>query len=434
VERPKTLYARSGELSIAYQDHGGDGPDLLLNGGVTANVETAWQYPEAVRLFERLGRFARVIRFDRRDQGLSDAIRDNLTLEAHAEDALAVMDAVGSERPIVVGGADGARSLAVLAATRPDRVGGLIAFAPSAASIGAMLPQLQTAIEELRVDPRDGYRGFAMLSQRYAADPVRADRLERGIKSGVTPRQIKRFIEMTLTSNVGAVLPLVQAPTLVLRPAQGLLSAETAREFAGLIPGAEYREIPGEDLLFYTFDPDVFADAVEEFVTGSRPAAVTQRVLATVLFTDLVDSTRRASEAGDSAWAGRLERHLAEARGAVDEHGGETIKTTGDGVLAVFVGPAQAVRCAKRIVADANGRALEVRSGVHTGEVERSADDVAGIAVHLAARIMGVAEAGEVLVSRTVRDLVIGSGLSFAERGEHVFKGIPDRWPVLALA
>ena len=434
MERPRTRYALSGELSIAYQDHGGDGPDLLMNGGVTANVETAWQYPEAVRLFARLGRFARVIRFDRRDQGLSDAIRDDLTLEAHADDALAVMDAVGIERPILVGGADGARSLAVLAATRPDRVGGLIAFAPSVASIGTMLPPLRAAVEKFASDARDGYQGFALLSPGYAADPLQADRLERGIKSGVTPRQIKRFIEMTLASNVGAVLPLVQAPTLVLRPAQGLLSAEAAREFTDLIPGAEYREIPGEDLLFYTFDPDIFADAIEEFVTGSRPAAVTQRVLATVLFTDLVDATRRASEAGDSAWVATLERHLAEARRAVEEHGGETIKTTGDGVLAVFVGPAQAVRCAKRIVADAQGLSLDVRSGVHTGEVERSSDDVAGIAVHLAARILGVAEAGEVLVSRTVRDLVIGSGLSFTERGERVFKGIPDRWPVLALA
>lgn len=432
MDRPRTRYARSGDLSIAYQDHGGDGPVLLLNGGVTANVESAWQYPEAIRLFERLGRFARLIRFDRRDQGLSDAIRDDLTVEAHAEDALAVMDAVGAERPILVGGMDGARSLAVLAATRPERVGGLIAFAPSATSLGTVLPHLGPLIEALRADLREGYRGFMTLSPRYAADPVRADRLERGIKSGLTPRQMGRFIEMTLVSDIGAVLPHVQAPTLVLRPAEGLLGAETVREFVGLVPGAEYREIPGEDLLFWTFDPDVFADAVEEFVTGSQPAAVTHRVLATVLFTDLVDSTRRASEAGDRAWAARLERHLGEARAAVSDHGGECIKTTGDGVLAVFVGPAQAVRCAKRITAEASGLDLEVRSGLHIGEVERSADDVAGVAVHLAARIMGVAGAGEVLVSRTVRDLVIGSGLSFTERGEHAFKGIPDRWAVLA--
>jgi class 3 adenylate cyclase len=432
VERPKTRYVRSGNLRIAYQVHGSGVHDIVFIGGTQANLETTWQFPEAARLFERLGRFARVIRFDRRDHGLSDAA-DDLTLEAFAADALAVMDAVGAERPVLLSGLDGARSLAVLAATHPDRVGGLVALSPSARSLILDDEELTATVTraaasgELAASAR-------LLAPRYTADPVRADRLERSIQSTVTPLQAERFMRMTLASDVTSVLPLVQAPTLVLHPVDAVIPADPVREFADLIPGAQFRGLPGADLFIYVLDPDPLADMIEEFVTGTAPAPVTDRVLATVLFTDLVDSTQRAAQTGDRVWTTILDRYFAATRAAVGAHDGQTIKTTGDGVLALFTGPARGVRCAERVGAEARDLGLAVRAGLHTGEVERSSDDVAGLAVALAARITSLAGAGEILVSRTVKDLVIGSELTFRDRGEHELKGIPDRWSIYAVA
>jgi class 3 adenylate cyclase len=239
---------------------------------------------------------------------------------------------------------------------------------------------------------------------------------------------------MSLSSDVADVLPLVQAPTLVLAASEVELPATGAiREFADLIPNATYREIPGSASLIYALDPDRLADEVEEFVTGTPPGRPTTRVLATVLFTDLVASTERAEQLGDAAWTLTLERHQVAAKQSVESHGGELVKTTGDGILALFTGPAQGVRCAEQIIAGAEAEGLEVRTGLHTGEVERG-DDVAGLAVHLAARIMSAAEAGEILVSRTVQDLVIGSELTFTDRGEHELKGISDPWRLYAVA
>jgi class 3 adenylate cyclase len=432
VERPKTRYVRSSNLRIAYQVHGSGDHDIVFIGGTQANLETTWQFPEAARLFERLGRFARVIRFDRRDHGLSDAA-DDLTLEAFAADALAVMDAVGAERPVLLSGLDGARSLAVLAATHPDRVGGLVALSPSARSLILDDEELTATVTraaasgELAASAR-------LLAPRYTADPVRADRLERSIQSTVTPLQAERFMRMTLASDVTSVLPLVQAPTLVLHPVDAVIPADPVREFADLIPGAQFRGLPGADLFIYVLDPDPLADMIEEFVTGTAPAPVTDRVLATVLFTDLVDSTQHAAQTGDRVWTTILDRYFAATRAAVGAHDGQTIKTTGDGVLALFTGPARGVRCAERVGAEARDLGLAVRAGLHTGEVERSSDDVTGLAVALAARIMSLAGAGEILVSRTVKDLVIGSELAFTDRGEHDLKGIPQRWSIYAVS
>jgi class 3 adenylate cyclase len=431
VDRPKTRYARSGDLSIAYQVHGSGAHDLVFLGGTQANLETAWQFPEAVRLFERLGRFARVIRFDRRDHGLSDAA-DDLTLEAFAADALAVMDAVAAERPVLLSGLDGGRSLAVLAATHPDRVGALVALSPSARSLILDNQELTSAATNAAGDGELA-AAAGLLAPRYVADPVRADRLVRSIQSTVTPLQAERFMRMTLASDVTSVLPLVQAPTLVLHPVDAVIPADSVRQFAAMIPGAQFRGLPGTDLFIHVLDPDPLADVIEEFVTGTTPAPVTDRVLATVLFTDLVDSTHHAAQAGDRVWTGILDRHLAATRAIIGAHDGQVIKTTGDGVLALFTGPARGVRCAERVSAEARDLGLDMRAGLHTGEVERSSDDVAGLAVALTARIMGLAGAGEILVSRTVKDLVIGSELTFKDRGEHQLKGIPDRWSIYAV-
>ena len=434
MEIPETRYVRSGEIAIAYQVHGSGPHDLLFSGASASNVETIWNLPEAVHLLERLGRFARVIRFDRRDTGVSDPTKDDLTLEAHAADALAVMEAAGSTRPFLLGALDGARSLAALAAIRPDRVAGLIAILGTARGTAVESPASADAVARSLAD-LDWPRGiFDVWAPDWAADPIRRGPMSRYIRTAMTPRQAERLLRLSLTSDVSEVLPLVQARTLVLRPRDSLaLSAEAVRQFADLIPNAVYREISGNATILFALDIEELADVIEEFVTGTMPAPVTNRVLATVLFTDLVGSTERAAQLGDHAWASLLERHHSMTGAVVREHGGELVKTLGDGVLATFTGPAQAVRCASRVIAETGSLGLDVRTGVHTGELELADGDVAGLAVHLAARIMGLAEGGEVLVSRTVRDLVIGSQLRFSERGEHELKGIPDRWSLYAL-
>jgi class 3 adenylate cyclase len=326
--------------------------------------------------------------------------------------------------------------LALLAATRPERVGGLIALSPSVRGSAASTPDFAETAEQAVADLADFPGPITELyAPQWAQDPVLSNRLKRYFQTSCTPRQGARLLRMSLTSDISEALPLVQVPTLVIHPRDlKLVPPDVVREFADSIPGARLREIPGDAAAIFALDVDLVADVVEEFVTGAAPAAPTNRILATVLFTDLVDSTRRAAESGDRAWASVLERHLSSTRAAVDVHGGETIKTTGDGVLALFTGPAQGVRCAERVVADARDLGLDVRIGLHTGEVERTDDDVAGLAVHLAARTMGVAGGGEILVSRTVRDLVIGSELTFSDRGEHELKGIPDRWSLYAVA
>ena len=430
---PATHYARSGELAIAYQVHGDGDVDLLFSGSIASNVETSWMLPEAAQLFERLGRFARVIRFDRRDSGCSDPYMSDLTLEAHASDALAVMDAVKTERPVLLGALDGGRSLAALAATHPERVSSLVTFASSPLGAAARSPKIRADLERAlsSVDWPDP--AVALFAPDWADDPVRRDQLARYIRTAVTPRQGARLLLLSLTSDVTDVLPTVQAPTLVLRARDSAWPPRAAvRRFAELVPNADYRELPGNAALIFAVDPDLLADTVEEFVTGNAPPRVTSRVLATVLFTDIVGSTERAARSGDRVWSATLDRYLAQSAAAVAAHGGETIKSTGDGVLALFTGPAQGVRCAQRIIRDSGSVGLTVRTGLHTGEVERTAEDVAGLAVHLAARIMGRAGESEILVSRTVRDLVIGSELAFTERGEHELKGIPDRWALYA--
>ena len=433
VEVPETRYARSGELAIAYQVFGAGDHDLLLSIGSTSNVQTVWGIPEAARLYERLGRFARVIHYDRRDSGLSDPIKDDLTLEAHADDALAVMDAVGARRPVLMGSFDGARSLALLAATRPERVGGLIAFSPTARGAATTSPEFADSAAQTIAEMTDWPGPLPELyAPSWAADPVRLERFKRYIQMASTPLQGARLLRMSLTSDITEALPLVQAPTLVIHPRElKLVPADEVREFTDLIPGANLREIPGDSVLL-ALDVELIADIFEEFVTGGEPAMPTSRILATVLFTDLVDSTRHAAHSGDRAWVSVLDRHLAATRAAVQTHGGQTIKTTGDGALALFTGPAQGVRCAAQVISDARDQGLEVRTGLHTGEVERTSDDVAGLAVHLAARIMSLARAGEILASRTVRDLVIGSELRFTDRGERELEGIPERWAVYA--
>src|SRR3954467_4441704 len=309
--------------------------------------------PEAAQLFERLGRFARVIRFDRRDSGCSDPFMADLTLEAHVDDALAGMDAAGSERAVLLGALDGGRSLAALAATRPERAGALVTFAASPLGAAALSPTVGAEIAAALVTSDWPEPALALVAPDWCADPVRRERLARYICTAVTPRQARRLLVLSLTSDVTNVLPHVQAPTLVVRGRDGAWPPpEAVRRFAELIPGAEYRELPGNAVLVYALAPDLLADMTEECGTGTGPEPVSSRVLASVLFTDIVGSTERAARSGDRAWSEVLDRHLAATSAAVAAHGGETIKTTGDGVLALFTGPAQGVRCAQRVITD----------------------------------------------------------------------------------
>jgi class 3 adenylate cyclase len=435
VRIPETYYARSGELAIAYQVHG-DGPyDLVFSGTTASNVETVWALPEAHRLFERLARFARVIRFDRRDTGISDPIKADLTLEAHVSDALAVMDAVGAEQPVLLGGLDGARSLAALAALHPERVGRLVAIAATARGGAAAAPEVAEAVSHSLVGLEWPVSIMPLWVPDWMDDPVRLERATRYVRTSVTPRQARRLFEMSLRSDLTGVLPLVQAPTLVLWPRDAPVPEAACREFADLIPGSTFRVFDGGGaLMLYALDVDLLADTIEEFVTGTVPAPPSSRVLASVLFTDVVDSTALASRMGDRAWTGMLERHHETAGALIAGHGGEVVKSLGDGLLAVFSGPAQAVRCAREVIEDARTAGLDIRTGVHVGEIERRQGDVAGLAVHLAARIMARARPGEVLVSRTVRDLVVGSELRFEDRGECELKGFDEPWTVFAAA
>lgn len=433
---PETHYADSGEIKIAYKVLGSGENDLLFSGGSASNIETVWELlPEAAPLFDRLGRFARLILFDRRDSGVSDPLRDDLTLEAHVADALAVIDAVGAEQPVLLGSADCARSFAALAAFHPERVRGLIAIAPTVRGAGDFDPERVEEVAAALTGSDWPASTAPVFVPDWIDDAERLERYHRYVRTCVTPRQANRLLRMSLSSDLSEVLPLVQAPALVLAPDRGMTPpAAQVREFAELIPGADYREIPGAGSFFFAQDLALIGDLIEEFVTGRAPTPLTNRVLASVLFTDLVGSTERAAKLGDSAWSELLDRHHSATRSAVEQHAGETVKTLGDGVLATFTGPAQAVRCAEKVIADAEALGLQVRSGVHTGEVEVGDDDISGLAVHLAARIMAEAGAGEILVSRTVSDLVVGSELRFDDRGEHELKGIEDAWRLYAVA
>ena len=316
---PDTGYTSSGGISIAYQVHGAEQPDLLFAGTTASNIETIWHLPEAARFFERLGAFARVIRFDRRDTGISDPTKEDLTLEAHAEDALAVMDAVGSERPFLLGGIEACRSLAVLAATHPDRVAGLVAICPSAQGSAVSAPEVADEVAAAVADMTWPDSVLDVWAPSLTRDPERRRRVASYIRTAATPVQVERLLRLSLTSNVADVLPLVQTPTLVLRPVDSHMPEAPQREFADLVKGSIYEEIPGDAVFIYGLDVDRLAGRIEAFVTGTTPQPVTDRVLATILFTDLVRSTERAAELGDREWTALLARHLTAARDATLE-------------------------------------------------------------------------------------------------------------------
>jgi class 3 adenylate cyclase len=439
---PGTRYARSGDLHIAYQIRG-DGPkDLLYVPSWISQLEHYWDEPTVARYFTRLTTFSRLIMFDRRGSGMSDPLPRAPTLEEQMDDIIAVLDAAGSQRTAVFALLEGGALAILFAATHPDRVSELVLF--EAQPRMAWAPDYDWA---MRQEDREAYiDGGGMAnwgdgSRILSLSPAAADnprllewygRLERLAASPGTAAMLMR---MNGEVDVRAVLPTIQAPTLIMhRVGDPFINVRHSRYLAEHIPGAKYVELPGSDAV--SFGPESRAElsAIEEFLTGEPHHDDTERILATVMFSDIVDSTQRAAEVGDSHWLDTLADLEQSVGRELVRFRGRAVKKMGDGFLATFDGPARAIRCAtaiRELARDEHG--LEVRSGLHTGEIELIGDDVGGIAVNIGARVEAAARPGDVLVSGTVKDLVAGSGLTFEDRGEHELKGIPDRWRLFAV-
>jgi class 3 adenylate cyclase len=433
---PTTRYARSGEASIAYQLVGEGPADLVSVGGPASHIDLEWENPVAERAFEQLASFTRLIRFDRRGTGLSDPVERPPTLEQQMDDLRAVMEAAGLERTALWGGTDAGLG-AMFAATYPERVTALILWGVTARGADVITPQ----VSERMLDAVEHY-GEGRFAELYAPSRVGDRHFEewwaRYERAVASPGIARKILELILQSDISAILPTIRVPTLVLhRSGDTLVPLELGRDLASRIPDARFEETPGIDNYpwagDWTDDVEPVLDAIEEFLTGSRRSHEPDRVLSTVLFTDIVGSTKRAATLGDRRWGELLGKHDAIVREQLERWRGREAKKLGDGFLATFDGPARAVRCADAILRAVEPVGLQVRAGAHTGECERIGDDVGGIAVHIGARVAALAEGGEVVVSSTVKDLVVGSGLSFVERGARELEGVPGEWRLFAL-
>jgi class 3 adenylate cyclase/pimeloyl-ACP methyl ester carboxylesterase len=392
-----------------------------------------WEEPGTAHCFERMSAYARLIMFDRRGTGLSDAVSSPPTLEQQMDDLDAVLDAVQSEQIALFGASDLGLS-ALYAATYPDRVTALVLSGVAADGSKMISPDNRSVF----LDAIEHHWGDGTLMELYApsqaGNRVFADWWARMQRSAVSPGMARQLMEMITQTDLGAVLPAIRAPTLVTHVQDDrIVPVQEGRAVAALIPGARFIVYPGTDAYAWAQMPGL--DDIEEFLTGRRAARPLEadRVLATVLFTDIVGSTARASQLGDGPWRALLDEHNRTVRAELASWRGTEIKTIGDGFLATFDGPARAVNCAAAIVDSLADLNLPIRAGVHTGECELLGDDVAGIAVHIGARVMERAGPGEVLASSTVKDLVFGSGLQFSDRGVHALRGVPDEWRLFAL-
>jgi class 3 adenylate cyclase/pimeloyl-ACP methyl ester carboxylesterase len=428
-----TKYARSGDASIAYHVAGGGPVELLYVPGPASNVELMWEESVTARYLERIASFARLVMFDRRGSGLSDAVDRPPTLEQQMDDARAVVAAAGLSRPALFGVTD-AGLCALYAATYPGEVTALVLWEVAACGAELLRPGLRGAF----LDVLEQGWGQGSLMPLYAPSGVGDSRFSewwaRYERASVSPGMARQLLEFAARSDIRDVLPNIRVPTLVLHRADSaLVPVALGRDVADRIPSAKFVEVPGQDNYPWQGDVASWFPQFEEFLTGVRQPHAIDRVLASVLFTDIVESTGRAAELGDRRWRELLLAHNDVVRREIDAWRGSVIKTTGDGFLATFDGPARAVSCALAIVQQVRQLGLEVRAGVHTGECERLGADVGGMAVHIGARVAALATPGEVLASRTVRDLVVGSGLRFHDRGSHDLKGVPDAWQLYAV-
>jgi pimeloyl-ACP methyl ester carboxylesterase len=450
----RTRYAKCGDLNLAYRVSG-DGPvDVVIVPSFVSNVELFWAHPAVKAWLDRIGSFARLTLFDKAGTGLSDPVSGPRTLEQRAGEIEAVLDAVGADRPVLFGLSEGGPASITFTATRPNRVRALVLFGtwPRSAAVGLSTAD---ARERLAADgvperywPTDGQlervRAFAhAVRERWGEGealallvPSQGDARQLAMVERLcaSPGMTRATLEAAAMTDVRDVLPTIDVPTLVVHADEDLVPVQYGRFIADQIPGARLLEVRGRDHAPWLSEPDAIAEEIEEFLTGARHAREPDRMLATVLFTDITGSTERAAQLGDARWWAVLERQGEATRAELQRFGGREVKSMGDGFLATFDGPARAIRCAEAIRAALRGLGIEIRAGIHTGECDLIGEDIGGLAVHIAARVKALAGAGEILVSRTVRDLVVGSGIAFAERGVHSLKGVPGEWNLLAVA
>jgi pimeloyl-ACP methyl ester carboxylesterase len=441
--RPETRYAKSGDVSIAYQVSGEGAPiDLVFTPGTVSHLDLDWS-PEDVWFWERLHLFGRLIRFDKRGTGLSDRVTNVASLEERTDDIRAVMDAAGSDRAVILGNSEGGSMACLFAATYPHRTRALVIWGGQARWVrepdlpwGIPREEYERLVEELALNGiTESYvRGWG-AGLGDSAPPEVLDEFMRYFRAGASPASLAALERMNMEIDVRDILPSIRVPTLIVNATEDPVSpVEGARYLAEGIPGARLFEYPGTTHITTREETTLILDQIQEFVTGTRPSPLTHRVLATVLFTDIVDSTRNAHELGDARWKELLASHDDRARAEVRRFQGREVDMAGDGLFATFDGPARAVRCAQAIGDAVGAIGIQIRAGCHTGEVELAGDRVRGIAVHVGARVAALAGPSEILVSSTVKDLTVGSGLTFEDAGEHALKGVPNSWHLYRVA
>jgi len=435
-----TQFTRSGDVDIAYQVIGEGDRDLLFIPGWISHLEVMWELAEFAEFLDRLTRIGRLIVFDKRGTGLSDRVAGVPTLEERATDVGAVLDAAGSERAVIVAWGDGAAIAATFAATQPQRVDALVlgslplrraerlthALKFDSASMEPVFQAVEEGWGEARLIPL--FAPSMIGDERFAAWYRRWERLS------VTPNAAAATLRWAAAMDLGPILPAVQAPTLIVhRQGAPLIDLDSVHAAAAVMPNARCVELPGTDVLPYVGDSDALLGEIEEFLTGHHGSADANRTLATVLFTDIVGSTEKAEELGDLRWRYVLDDHHSRIRRQLDRFRGVEVDTAGDGFFAIFDSPARAIQCACAATEIVQQIGIEIRAGLHTGEVERRAGQVTGLAVHVGARVAALARASEVLVTTTVQMLVLGSGIHFADRGTHVLKGVAEPWQIFAV-
>jgi len=436
MDLPETRYAHSGELNIAYQVLG-EGPlDVVFVPGIISHLDLQWGVPGTQRFFERLASFSRVILFDKRGTGLSDHVAGPAPLEERMDDLRAVMDAAKSERAAIIGLSEGGPLAILFSATCPERVSALVLCGTFACSTmnaadntgGEPGVQAELAVGEAM---REWGSGRTM---HLFAPSAEGALMRQGMavfeRSAASPRMAHALWDMAIEIDVRDVLPTISVPTLIVHHDHEIIPVEHARYMASHIPGAKLAVLAGVDHIPFFGDVDRYVGEIETFLRSPLAEQLPERVLTTVLFTDIIASTERASELGDSRWRELLEEHYSLVRELLERFRGREVITTGDGLLASFDGPARAIRCGQALIERLAHSNIPIRAGIHTGECEVIGDDLAGIAVHIGARIAALGRSSELLVSSTVKDLVVGSGISFETHGEHALKGVSDPWMV----
>src|SRR5215475_11035235 len=436
---PRTKYARSGDVRIAYQISGDAPVDVVWAPGTMSHLDLDWEIPERALFFERFSKFCRLTRFDKRGTGLSDRPLKMATLEERTDDIRAVMDDIGLERANIFGVSEGGSMACLFAATYPQRVNSLLVWGAQArwiASPDHPWGQTQEEHDRMMAMIDDDWPSFDYITGPGAgvgrdADPTFIESIGRYMRAAANPSAVRAYEIMNGQIDTRPILPSIQAPTLVMnRTGDPCARIKAARDMASRIPGAKFKEYPSNSHSMMLDDMETILSDVQEFITGERPIDSSDRILATVLFLDIASSTERVATLGDTRWRNVLNSYYAIARKEFSRFRGKERNTTGDGFLATFDGPARAIRCALAITQTVKQIGIDVRASVHTGECELMGDNIGGIAVHAGARIMAKAEPGRVVVSRTVKDLVVGSGIDFQDAGTHELKGLPGEWPL----